>query len=425
MFQHNTYLWGLSLILIPLLIHLWYRKQGKEIPFGSVRLLMEDKFAKISRLKFNERRLFLLRSAIVMSLIFLIAIPKFPPFQWQQTSNRINLLEAQVSADLAKEFDENQTIILWQKDEIFQRSEAEVKTHTIWQALKMLDREYPQLDTVAVYVRARKQFFEGNTPKLSFHTQWHWIGEKESVRSLVGVFQEKEQVRVWWSEGDENVQNLSSEGFTFEKPYLWSVGGDTLKAVLDAQGNWQLMFKDDKVALEQKPKLKLKVHAAKSYSFEKRRVEAALKAIEAQKLITIQQTDSVADWHIYLGRKATNSHQNSFSILHHKSGLKHIQFEGEGGEWTLSYDAREAKAVIDFEEQLPSILLKLLMADYLNEEAISKADVRHLSEKEKEKIEQLIPIEKQRSVNKNMQIWLWWLVFILIGVERYLAIRKG
>ncbi len=66
---------ALSGLLIPLIIHLWNRKKGKEIAIGSIELLREAAESKVSNITFTEFWLFLLRAAIVVLFSLLLTKP--------------------------------------------------------------------------------------------------------------------------------------------------------------------------------------------------------------------------------------------------------------------------------------------------------------------------------------------------------------
>lgn len=72
-FSNPIWLWALAGLLLPLGIHLLSRKEGKVIKFGSIRFLQASPTAKFRHLKLNEVPLLLLRSFLVILLVFLLA----------------------------------------------------------------------------------------------------------------------------------------------------------------------------------------------------------------------------------------------------------------------------------------------------------------------------------------------------------------
>ena len=76
---HPAFGWGLLALLIPLAIHLWNRKQGRVIKVGSIQLHRPTETARASRLYLHEIALWLLRSALVASLVALLVGWQYPP----------------------------------------------------------------------------------------------------------------------------------------------------------------------------------------------------------------------------------------------------------------------------------------------------------------------------------------------------------
>lgn len=76
MFTHPMWLWGLGGIVIPLAIHLLSRKEGKVIRIGSLRHLSESTTQQFKSIRLNEVLLLLLRCALIILFVLLMAEPK-------------------------------------------------------------------------------------------------------------------------------------------------------------------------------------------------------------------------------------------------------------------------------------------------------------------------------------------------------------
>jgi hypothetical protein len=72
-FANPSYLWALAGLAIPLAIHLLSRKEGKVIRVGSIRHVEESNTSQFKSIRLNEVLLLLLRSLMVMSLVFFLS----------------------------------------------------------------------------------------------------------------------------------------------------------------------------------------------------------------------------------------------------------------------------------------------------------------------------------------------------------------
>ena len=65
-------LWALAGLLVPVVIHLLSRKEGRMIEIGSIRFLRETPTARFRHLKLNEIALFLLRCLLIIIIVHLL-----------------------------------------------------------------------------------------------------------------------------------------------------------------------------------------------------------------------------------------------------------------------------------------------------------------------------------------------------------------
>jgi hypothetical protein len=72
------WLWGLGGLVIPVMIHLLSRKEGKTIRIGSIRFLAETATSKFSSVRLNEVALLALRSLLVLLMVLFLAGLLFP-----------------------------------------------------------------------------------------------------------------------------------------------------------------------------------------------------------------------------------------------------------------------------------------------------------------------------------------------------------
>ena len=75
-FLHPLYLLGISLIAVPIIIHLWFKKRLKKIPFSTLRFLKKSEAKKFGWLKFREILILVLRCLFITFLFLCLAKPQ-------------------------------------------------------------------------------------------------------------------------------------------------------------------------------------------------------------------------------------------------------------------------------------------------------------------------------------------------------------
>jgi hypothetical protein len=75
-FLQPLYLFGLLAGLIPIIIHLWFRKRLKKIPFSSLAFLKKTEAKKFGWLKFREIAVLVLRCLLIIFLFLSLAKPQ-------------------------------------------------------------------------------------------------------------------------------------------------------------------------------------------------------------------------------------------------------------------------------------------------------------------------------------------------------------
>ena len=65
---NSFWLWGLSALSVPLIIHLLSRREGKVIRMGSLRYLQDSNTQQFKSLRLNEIILFILRCLLIIIL---------------------------------------------------------------------------------------------------------------------------------------------------------------------------------------------------------------------------------------------------------------------------------------------------------------------------------------------------------------------
>src|SRR5690606_8548452 len=72
-FANPLWLWGLAGLIIPVAIHLLSRREGKTIPFGTLRFLDETPSSQFRGIRLNEILLLLVRSLCIIILVLFLS----------------------------------------------------------------------------------------------------------------------------------------------------------------------------------------------------------------------------------------------------------------------------------------------------------------------------------------------------------------
>ncbi len=72
-FLHPLYLLGISLIVVPIIIHLWFKKKLKKIPFSTLKFLKKSEAKRFGWLKFREIVILILRCLFITFLFLSLA----------------------------------------------------------------------------------------------------------------------------------------------------------------------------------------------------------------------------------------------------------------------------------------------------------------------------------------------------------------
>jgi hypothetical protein len=186
-FANPIWLAGLGGILIPLAIHLLSRKEGKVIRIGSIRHFEETSTRQFKSIKLNEILLLILRSLLILLIVFLLA-----GLQWPGTSNGKTswlLIEKGLEHDselshvidsLAEKGFEKRAFARGFPIADDTISEA---PHNYWALVESLNKE--QLDSAVIISANRIQAFRGERRMLPANVSWitKSLPEKEKIIS--------------------------------------------------------------------------------------------------------------------------------------------------------------------------------------------------------------------------------------------------
>ncbi|MGA0559969.1 BatA domain-containing protein [Larkinella sp. VNQ87] len=86
-------LWGMSAVVIPVVIHFWHQKKGRTLAWAATRWLREKDQQQQRGLKFDNLLLLLLRCLLILLLAFLLSQPVLTRFAESAAIQKIHLVQ--------------------------------------------------------------------------------------------------------------------------------------------------------------------------------------------------------------------------------------------------------------------------------------------------------------------------------------------
>ncbi len=281
-------------LLVPLLIHLWERRQGRRVPVGSIRWLEAAEERQVSRLRFTDRWRWLLRSLIVVLFVLLLAGAGWRSSEPAPVTRHWVLVEPlPMEGELDGVLDSlrgagrNVRWLAagfpdWERDAPPPPYDT---TADYWSYLREIAMQDGRPDTVTVLARPRLRHFRGERPRLPFLLQWRSLPEEEAQLFLAAGWRVEDQIRLLLGES-------SAQGLTFQAVEVPAMAGrhalPTPYPPLDLEsdgrpGSWQARLGGDArtVPVKPLPRRVVRLYYDRERNDEQRSILAALRAAAA------------------------------------------------------------------------------------------------------------------------------------------------
>ncbi|MBT0811539.1 BatA domain-containing protein [Litoribacter ruber] len=132
-------LWGTLAIGLPILIHLWYSRKGKPMPWAAMRWLSEKEQQPKKGLKLDHLLLLVLRILIILLVAFILSKPFLPQLEKPIESTAVHLIEP--TPALVEEFRFEIEQALEKGEQVYWMSEGLQPVESLEQATELtLDR---------------------------------------------------------------------------------------------------------------------------------------------------------------------------------------------------------------------------------------------------------------------------------------------
>ena len=192
------WLFGISGILIPLIIHLWNIKTGKTLKVGSIALLGESSRQNSRSLRLMELLLLFLRCLLIIMLSILLAEPVWKSMQTQPINKAWILIERSAFAETYDNF----------KAEIDSLSKAGNELHLfepgfekvvlediladttsadrtaklpLWSLVRLMEQQIPKGSKAFIYTSDRAHRFKGSRPATKTAISWKTFTPADSM----------------------------------------------------------------------------------------------------------------------------------------------------------------------------------------------------------------------------------------------------
>gem|GEM_PF-846108 len=195
-------LWLMAGMVVPILIHLWNKRQGKILQVGSVLLLQQSSRQQARQVQLKHLLLLLLRCLLIGLLAILLARPVFNVYQlgrvpkgWLlipagQVNNAYRQYQQRIDSLLANGYDfhyfnngfEKATFTSALNDTVVNREPAMTD---YWQTIALLNQQVDQKLAVQVFTDAQQVHFRGRRPQVNMALQWNAITAADSVATFI------------------------------------------------------------------------------------------------------------------------------------------------------------------------------------------------------------------------------------------------
>ncbi|HQS51544.1 MAG TPA: BatA domain-containing protein, partial [Daejeonella sp.] len=314
MFQllNPIWLFGISGITIPLLIHLWNVKKGKTLKIGSISLLGESSRQNARSLRLLDLLLLLLRCLLIIIVSILLAEPVWISPNGPDQKGGWILIEkenfTETYSNFQKEIDSldqaGYDLHLFEagfkpedlnklKDSEIIRDSTDAQL-SYWSLLRMLDQEIPSGKEAYIFTANRLNRFKGERPEIVTKLKWKTYIPKDSSTKWIES--------AWFTNDSIRAIIAQTEPKGLKKiPVNIDPSNRNAAFTIDIQdGNTSLSFKNTS-ASEQKPvridtsTIRIAVYAD-NFKKDAEYLNAAIRAIQkyTQRKIELSQVSSGA-----------------------------------------------------------------------------------------------------------------------------------
>lgn len=253
------WLFSVSAIIIPLIIHLWNVKKGRTLKVGSIRLLGESSRQSAKSLKLNDLLLLFLRCLLLIILAFILAKPFWNSINKAKINSTWVLIEEENSKEIYKNYKAQIDSLAGLGFDLryFEPNFKEIKVGDLqinkkdttnknnqlsyWSLLNLFNDKIPDNTKAILFTGNQLNRLGTKRPEISFQLSWRTITPADSI----GTWLEN----AWFKDSETIIANIAESRPMFTR-YTHEIYNPTLKnsrLTLDfEQGRARLTYKDSK-----------------------------------------------------------------------------------------------------------------------------------------------------------------------------------
>ncbi len=196
------WLFGISGILIPLIIHLWNVKTGKTLKVGSITLMGESSRQNSRSLKLMDLLLLFLRCLLILILALVLSDPVWKNQQASKENKTWILIERNSFAETYTKFKNEIDSLNNAGEELrlfepgFERVELEeilsdsTKSDSsamlpLWSLVRLMEKQIPKGSKAIIYTSNRANRFKGARPAISTAIEWKTFTPADSTSKWI------------------------------------------------------------------------------------------------------------------------------------------------------------------------------------------------------------------------------------------------
>lgn len=448
-FLQPIWLWAITGIAVPLVIHLWNIKEGKTVKVGSIMFVQEAARSQAKSLKLSELLLLLLRCLLIICCALLLAQPVLNRTAAAKNAGWV-LLPAAAKQEVYQHF----------KTAIDSLVKAGYELHLLekdfpattpnagdtsaradgnyWGLIAGLNSQLPAASPVEIFTDGQQRHFMGDRPATALSIRWHT-----------------------WSPGDSTVTSL----LAFATP---DDSTREVKMHSTADGTWFTLVNGSAGGNADTNGIRIALYAGKNNADAGYLLAAleALKEFTSRKIIITRLSDPIlpagnTDWLFWLSEQPTPEGHNGnifryagskalpiSAQVHTGEGVGFRTFKlrennnelipvwGDGKSIVLGRNSKAPKQLefnsrflpqwtdLVWQGGFPKLIASLVLKQNgdFNMQLLNRIDPQQVQVR-KLTAGELLP-STTASTSSIPQTWLWLLAFALLAVERWLSFRS-
>lgn len=397
-FANPIWLWGFSVLAVPVIIHLLSQKESKIIVMGSLRHLKDANTKQFKSLRINETLLLILRCLIIILLVLFLSgleISSGKNQKWLLIENEVKELTRTKSLvdSLTKQGYESH----------------ELSSPNYWQLISQLNSQ--GISDAVVISRNQASAFKGERIKQPSSLKWITI-DTEQKEYLVSATTQGDSLIV-------KTGYLQDENTTFKKEITKAINSTIYKSA------------NDSISISSTEPVKVLIAADPAFRFDSKIILAALKTIQKNidgKLI-IKESDTNVNaneeyhWLISLSDKSIPNVKADHRITYKNNTISPLLQHINSTDWMITKRLTEKNVLED------NLTLQLAQILFPNSKAVQVAEAKDQRTLPEQLTWSSTAPALKAGINtgaySSLDQYLLLLLAILLLTERWIAYKRN